>query len=604
MNGPPSLLNNRYRLVEWRGGGGMGVVYRARDEILERDVALKFLAPQNVASDESGARFMREARAVARLSHPHIMTLYDVGREGEWHYMVLEYIPGQDLRAAVSQCTGAMPFRDVLTIVRAILGALAYAHARGILHRDIKPENIMISPDRQVKVTDFGLSLIQNHARLTQTGVILGTVAYMAPEIITGQPPTVHSDLYAVGVVLYELLTGMLPFHADTQDATLAQILHAPLPPLKSSASVPQVVVDVTQKLLAKAPQARYASAGDVLDALPSTSGPALSSTGEEDGSLLERIARRATPTARRRAAQPAGDGTQVIMEPKTSLAPAESLLLYAAQDETIAAVEAERRRLARRLQDDVLESLNLLLSQTQAYSRALGNISPARTAFSMLTNLSQQVVQQVRDLEANLHPNILETLGLEPALDSLANQATRAYGVQMTLHLERLPERLASPLELVLFRVTQNILEHTIRQTHATQVTIYLEQRESQVMLSFHIGGTRSAIQDSAIQASRQWVVHLGGTFNIIRAPGGLIEVRICFSHETQVELTPREMDVIQLLVEGLSNKEIAQRLFISPRTVNFHLNNIYSKLGVNSRTEAAIYALRHGWTGKIAKE
>jgi DNA-binding NarL/FixJ family response regulator len=273
-------------------------------------------------------------------------------------------------------------------------------------------------------------------------------------------------------------------------------------------------------------------------------------------------------------------------------------LLTCTAQEDAAAAVEAERRRLAGLLQSRVVEPLNLLLSQANAYEQALSANYTARTAISVLTTLARQVLQQVRDLETNLHPTILETLGLEPALEALASQAMRAHGLQITLALERLPERLPPQIELVLFRTTQDILDRAIREAHASQVTIRLDRRDEQLTFSLSDNGITATVPaEGALCAACQRIEQLGGTVETGLGPHGGLELTISFAVEAPVELTPREMEVIQLLTEGLSNKEIARLLSISPRTVNFHLDNIYSKLGVNSRTEAAIYALRRGW-------
>jgi len=187
---PPPRLKGRYYLIKRLSEGSMGIVYRAHDGTLDRDVAIKFPLPERVAGGEASARFLREARAVARLSHPHIMTFYDVSREGGWHYLVLEYIPGQDLHALMVERGGPLPVHEALRAIRGALSALAYAHAQGIVHRDVKPENIMVTPDGQVKVTDFGLALARGDVRLTQEGMIVGTILYLAPEVITGAPAT------------------------------------------------------------------------------------------------------------------------------------------------------------------------------------------------------------------------------------------------------------------------------------------------------------------------------------------------------------------------------------------------------------------------------
>jgi signal transduction histidine kinase len=275
----------------------------------------------------------------------------------------------------------------------------------------------------------------------------------------------------------------------------------------------------------------------------------------------------------------------------------AQELLVYAALEDTAAAVEAERRRLAGLLQTNVIESLNLLLAQANAYEQTLSANPTARMAVSVLASLARQIVQEVRDLEANLHPTILEALGLEPALDALTSQVTRAHGLQITLALERLRERLPHRVELALFRAAQDALDRTVRHAHASQATIRLERREDRLLFSLSDNGV-SASGSEALSAACQRIEQLGGTVETGCGPHGGFELRISLALKPPVQLTPREMDVIRLLAEGLSNKEIARLLSISPRTVNFHLDNIYSKLGVSSRTEAAIYALRHGWT------
>jgi len=537
----------------------MGVVYCAHDETLNRDVAIKFLSPERILGGEASARFLREARAVARLSHPNIVTLHDVGREGPWHYLVLEYIPGRDLHALMVERGGPLPVGEALYAIRGALEALAYAHAKGIIHRDVKPENIMLTPDGQVKVTDFGLALARGDVRLTQEGMIVGTLLYLAPETISGKPGDHRADLYALGAVSYELLTGQPPFTSEDSLALISQILHAPVtPPSSLGMRVPPQVERVVVKLLAKDPADRYGSAEEVLAALP------LPESAE---------------TAPRLAHEP---------------------LIHAALEDT-KAVEAERRRLAELLRRSLVEPLNLLLSQANVYEQTLGANPTARVAVSVLASLARQVLQQVLDLEANLHPSILETAGLEPALEGLASQAMRAHGLQIRLALERMPERLPPEVELALFRAAQDALERTVRHAHASQVTMRLEYRDARLVLQLSDNGVGTAGGET-LRAARQRIEQLGGTFDTSLGPHGGLELKVGFTVGAQVELTPREMEVIQLLAEGLSNKEIAEVLFISPRTVNFHLDNIYSKLGVSSRTEAAIYALRHGWVRRPA--
>ncbi len=612
---PPTWLKDRYRLTERLGEGSMGIVFRAHDETLDRDVAIKFLLSERIAGREASARFMREARAVAALSHPNIMTLYDVDRDGDWHYLILEHIPGQDLHAMMIERDGPLPMREALHAIRGALKALAYAHARDVVHRDIKPENIMVTPEGQVKVTDFGLALARGEVRLTKKGMIVGTVLYLAPELVLDAPSDHRADLYAVGAVLYELLTGGPPFVAGDPLAILSQILNTPVTsPRVVDPSIPVELERIILKLLEKDPANRFAAAEEVLAALPDPAQVAtLAATAAEQMtaervtlSLLERIVRRSSSAHLKRiplAPTAVDEETLLTTVEDAEVEPYQQpswgeLLVYAALEDTVAAVETERRRLAGLLQQSVVEPLNLLLSQANVYEQTLGAHPSARMAVSVLTSLARQVLQQVRDLEANLHPTILETLGLEPALEALANQATRNHGLQVTLALERMRERLPPQVELALFRTAQEALEHAVRHVHASQVAIRLERTDEGLIFNLSDNGVGSAtLGGETLHAARKRIEQLGGTVGSgVGALGGF-ELTIRFPIETPVELTPREMDVIQLLAEGLSNKEIAHLLFISPRTVNFHLDNIYSKLGLSSRTEAAVYALRQGW-------
>ena len=614
--GPPPYLAGRYRTGERLGEGSMGIVYSAHDERLDRDVAIKFLLPERIAGGEASARFLREARAVARLSHPNIVTLHDAGREGTWHYLVLEYIPGQDLHTTMVERGGPLPVHEALHAIRGTLSALAFAHAQGIVHRDIKPENVMVTPDGQVKVTDFGLALARGDVRLTQEGMIVGTLLYLAPEAVRGKPIDHRADLYAVGAVTYELLTGRPPFASEDPLAIISQILHTPVtPPRSLDLGIPPQVERVVVRLLAKDPADRYGSAEEVLAALPAQAKaqawatPTAGQTLAQRASLplVERIVRSSSTSHPTRAPPtPVPEEETLLTLPGKSpeaVPPrlTQDLLIHAAIEDTITAVETERRRLAGLLHRSLVEPLNLLLSQANAYEQTLGTNPTARMAVSVLASLARQVLQQVRDLESTLHPTILETLGLEPALETLASQAMRAHGLQITLALERMRERLPPQVELALFRATQEALDRAIRHAHASRMTIRLERRDERLLFCLSDDGTAAA-GGGVLRAARQRIEQLGGTIETGVGPRGGFELTVGFAIEPPVQLTPREMEVIELLAEGLSNKEIARTLFISPRTVNFHLDNIYSKLGVNSRTEAAIYALRHGWVRRPA--
>jgi signal transduction histidine kinase len=271
-------------------------------------------------------------------------------------------------------------------------------------------------------------------------------------------------------------------------------------------------------------------------------------------------------------------------------------LLRYTKLEDTAAAVEMERRRLAALLQSDVVQSLNLLLSQARVYEQSLGTDPAGRRAVSVLASLARQILQQVRDLESSLHPTFLESLGLGPALEALSSRVIRAHGLHIDLALERIEEPLPPQIELGLFRAVQDALERVIRHARASRVTIRLEQQSERLVLRVADNGLATAGVE-VLDPSCRRIEQLGGTFEAGPGPQGGLEVTVSMAIPERVQLTPRESEVIQLLIEGLTNKEIALRLSLSPRTVNFHLDNIYSKLDVNSRTEAAIYVLRHGW-------
>ncbi len=268
----------------------------------------------------------------------------------------------------------------------------------------------------------------------------------------------------------------------------------------------------------------------------------------------------------------------------------------YAALEDAAAAAEAERRRLADLLDSEVLSPLNLLLAQAAAYEQSFAGSPQAKMAVSVLASLGRQVMQQALDLKNNLHPALLESLGLEPALEALAAQVTRAHGLRVTLLLERQRERLPLPLELALFRAVQDMLNRAVHVARASQAVIRLERRDTRLRLTLADNGVVEA-DTTALGASQARVEQLGGQFEIRAGQQGNFELDIRFTLQPPVELTARELDVIQRLADGLTNKQIAHALDVSARTVNFHLDNIYSKLGVNSRTEAAVYALRQGW-------
>ncbi|HET7478521.1 MAG TPA: Stk1 family PASTA domain-containing Ser/Thr kinase [Rubrobacteraceae bacterium] len=260
-----TILDKRYTLLDRLGSGGMAEVYLAHDEVLDRDVALKALREQYADDDSFVERFRREARNAASLSHPNIVQVYDQGRaENGTYYMAMEYVPGGTLKDRIVE-HGALEPREAAGLAAQVAEALAVAHDRGIVHRDIKPQNVLMTPSGETKVADFGIARAASATVMTQTNLVLGTAGYMAPEQAAGEEVSPATDLYSLGVVLYEMLTGALPYEADTPLAVAMKHVNAPLQhPRDANPEVPQELDAVVVRLLAKDPSERYASAREL----------------------------------------------------------------------------------------------------------------------------------------------------------------------------------------------------------------------------------------------------------------------------------------------------------------------------------------------------
>ena len=269
MSSLEHLQNGRYAILKKLGEGGKGIVYKARDTVLNRVVAIKMLK-SSVSSEESYSRFMREAQAIAKLNHPNIVYIYDIGKEAEKQFFVLEFIDGMSLRNLIETYPeGKCDIQTVLRIGIDVCSALQYAHSKGVLHRDIKPENILITEKGIAKLMDFGLAKMLDQPSITQEGIIVGTVAYVAPENALGKGADAKSDLYSFGAVLYEAVTGKPPFPGEDPVKIIFSHIHDyPVSLSKLNPNVPQALADCIMKLLEKEPEKRYQSATDLLNVL------------------------------------------------------------------------------------------------------------------------------------------------------------------------------------------------------------------------------------------------------------------------------------------------------------------------------------------------
>lgn len=262
-----------YRVLERIGEGGMGAVYRAFDVMLERDVALKFLHPDLARQPELVERFRTEAVVLARLMHPNIAHVHGLHRHHEEFYMAMEYVPGHTLSDLVKR-NGRMPLARAVRVVVDVLGALEYAHRQGVVHRDIKTANVIVTPDGTVKVMDFGIARVLGSDRRTRAGTIVGTLGYMSPEQIQGFEVDGRTDLYSLGIVLFELLTGRVPFEAETEWKLMQAQIEQPPPLLRAFVDVPLSLEDAVIRALAKAPGERFQSAVEFQQAIVGLAAP------------------------------------------------------------------------------------------------------------------------------------------------------------------------------------------------------------------------------------------------------------------------------------------------------------------------------------------
>ena len=262
-----TILGNRYEIIRKIGDGGMAFVYEAKDRLLNRVVAVKVLRPEFVDDEEFLAKFKREAEAVANISHPNIVNVYDVGCDGKVNYIVMEYVDGQNLKEIIKS-EGTLDEYTALDITKQIAKALGAAHKKGVIHRDIKPHNILISSEgRNVKVADFGIAKAATNSTMTNIGSIIGSVHYFSPEQAKGKSVKNNADLYSLGIVLYEMLLGKVPFKGDSPISIALQHINEEIDfTLEEKTQIPQSIRTLIKKLTEKSPEDRYQSSEEVIE--------------------------------------------------------------------------------------------------------------------------------------------------------------------------------------------------------------------------------------------------------------------------------------------------------------------------------------------------
>lgn len=261
-------INDRYEIVKSIGEGGMANVYLAHDVILDRDVAIKILRGDLAGDEKFVRRFQREALAASSLSHPNIVEMYDVGEDNGTYFIVMEYIEGQTLKQLIKK-RGALTLSECIDIMLQLTDGVDHAHASYIIHRDLKPQNIMIQSNGEIKITDFGIAMALNNTQLTQTNSVMGSVHYLPPEQASGKGATVKSDIYSMGILFFELLTGSLPFKGDNAVEIAFKQIKDDIPSVREmNSAIPQSIENIVLRATAKNPKNRYNSAKEMHDDL------------------------------------------------------------------------------------------------------------------------------------------------------------------------------------------------------------------------------------------------------------------------------------------------------------------------------------------------
>jgi serine/threonine protein kinase len=374
-------LGGRYEIAELIGRGGTADTYRGLDKTLRRDVAVKVLVER---SDETNARLLMEARAMARLNHPRIVAVYDAGEDNGISYIVMELVRGKTLSALEG---GELAYKQALGYIYEVLEALDYANSQGIIHRDIKPSNIMIIEDgKHTKLTDFGLARRASEVtQTTRTGQIVGTISYLAPERFLSKPADVRSDLYSVGIVMYEIFTGTLPFRNDRDDIVATMYSHVhdlPTPPREINRNIPESLENVIMRAIEKDPGRRYQNALEFMNDIQALLGPAsvpTSTTSVADAKPLKTF-------------QPASGGkTDPTLRQALDRALASSRNRSDALENVLKGMIATRRREYEEARDAYLAAMHEL-------SAINNEVEYAKTALKYATMVLQKATDGKRD--------------------------------------------------------------------------------------------------------------------------------------------------------------------------------------------------------------